>query len=247
MVAVGPFLPKLRRFLRISVRADGPAGQICVLKHFFWGGAGFTNSRIWKMNLDSIRVHWGPWASWHAKVKTNDSSLSNGGPSIVGMDFTLRPLNFDGVIGIKLSIWYVLTPKYNVASANEIQVGHIMFPSTWGSYQWIMSPFNTVVSNLGGKLLSTQWLGRRGIHFVDIPCWESTIDQPTLHMDHYNVVIFLTASQPEMALLRHLHQKTNLTSQTHHASPPRKVLVGAWKMSCHSLSPRSILVDVLFS
>lgn len=33
MVAVGPFLPKLRRFLRISVRADGPAGQICVLKH----------------------------------------------------------------------------------------------------------------------------------------------------------------------------------------------------------------------
>lgn len=33
MVAVGPFLPKLRRFLRISVRTDGPAGQICVLKH----------------------------------------------------------------------------------------------------------------------------------------------------------------------------------------------------------------------
>lgn len=152
---------------------------------------------------------------------------------------SLRPLNFDGVIGRKFSIWFVLTPIYNVASANEIQVGHIMFPSTWGSYQWIMSPFNTVVPNLGGKLLCTQWLGRRGIHFVDIPCWESTIDQPTLLMDHYDVVIFLTASQPEMALLRHLHQKTNLTSQTHHASPPRKVLVGARKMSCHSLSPRS--------
>lgn len=143
---------------------------------FFFGGAGFTNSRTWKMNLDSIRVHRGPWASWYAKVKTNDSSLSNGGPSIVGME-SLRPLNFDGVIGRKLSIWFVLTPIDNVASANE---GHIMFPSTWGSYQWIMSPFNTVVSTLGGKLLSTQWLGRRGIHFVDMPCWESTVDQPYL-------------------------------------------------------------------
>ncbi len=67
-VAGGPFLPELRRFLRISVRADGPAGQICVLRHLdsatanpkscFGKGffVGCTKPRIWKMNLDCIWV-----------------------------------------------------------------------------------------------------------------------------------------------------------------------------------------------